>query len=141
VIALDVNILIFAYDVSSQHPGIVRPWLEEVINREDIGLPVSTLWGFLRFSTSGQFLSRPVQAEASFRIVGELLRLPQVHVLQPGPRHFQLLQEIATPIRFYGRRLSDAVQAAIAIEHDAVLASTDTDFARFPDLKWINPVA
>jgi hypothetical protein len=52
VIALDVNILIFGYDVSSHHHGVIRPWLEDVLNRKDVGLPISTLWGFLRLSTS-----------------------------------------------------------------------------------------
>jgi predicted nucleic acid-binding protein len=30
--------------------------------------------------------------------------------------------------------------AALALEHNCVLQSTDTDFARFPGLKWVNPI-
>jgi predicted nucleic acid-binding protein len=32
------------------------------------------------------------------------------------------------------------ILAALAIEHNCVLCSTDTDFARFRSLKWLNPV-
>lgn len=35
----------------------------------------------------------------------------------------------------------DAHLAALAIEHGLVLCSTDGDFARFPDLRWENPIA
>jgi predicted nucleic acid-binding protein len=38
-------------------------------------------------------------------------------------------------------RRMDAVLAALAIEHGATLCTTDRDFARFPALKWTNPIA
>jgi len=31
--------------------------------------------------------------------------------------------------------------ATLAIEHGLTLHSTDTDFARFPGLRWVNPLA
>ena len=34
----------------------------------------------------------------------------------------------------------DAHLAALAIEHGLAVCSTDGDFARFPELKWINPL-
>ena len=35
----------------------------------------------------------------------------------------------------------DNVAAALAIEHGLVLCSTNGDFARFPGLRWENPLA
>jgi predicted nucleic acid-binding protein len=35
--------------------------------------------------------------------------------------------------------VSDALLAALAMEYDCELASCDTDFAKFPGLRWINP--
>ena len=35
----------------------------------------------------------------------------------------------------------DADLAALAIEHGLILCSTDGDFARFPGLRWQNPIA
>jgi predicted nucleic acid-binding protein len=37
--------------------------------------------------------------------------------------------------------VTDAHLAALAIEHGAVLMSTDRDFARFPGLAWRDPLA
>lgn len=37
--------------------------------------------------------------------------------------------------------VTDAVLAALAIEHGALLASTDQDFRRFPELRWQNPLS
>ena len=40
-----------------------------------------------------------------------------------------------------GNLVTDAQIAAIAIEHDAVVHTSDADFTRFPGLRWLNPVA
>jgi hypothetical protein len=40
-----------------------------------------------------------------------------------------------------GILVHDAHLAALAIEHGLTLCSTDGDFARFPGLRWENPLA
>jgi predicted nucleic acid-binding protein len=40
-----------------------------------------------------------------------------------------------------GNLVSDAHLAALAVEHNSILASTDADFARFRGLRWRNPIA
>jgi predicted nucleic acid-binding protein len=37
--------------------------------------------------------------------------------------------------------VADAHLAALALEHGLTLCSTDADFARFPGLRWENPLA
>jgi uncharacterized protein len=37
-------------------------------------------------------------------------------------------------------RVPDAHLAALAIDHGLILCSTDGDFARFPGLRWENPL-
>ena len=39
-----------------------------------------------------------------------------------------------------GDLVTDAHLAALTLEHGGVLHTTDRDFARFPDLRWINPL-
>ena len=39
-----------------------------------------------------------------------------------------------------GPLIMDAVLVAIALEHGAILHTTDRDFSRFPGLKWTNPL-
>lgn len=40
-----------------------------------------------------------------------------------------------------GPLISDVHFAALTIEYGGVLHTTDRDFARFPDLRWVNPLA
>jgi predicted nucleic acid-binding protein len=42
--------------------------------------------------------------------------------------------------RVGGNLVPDAHLAALAIEHGLELCSTDTDFARFPEIRWRNPL-
>ena len=39
-----------------------------------------------------------------------------------------------------GNLTTDAHLAALAVEHDLEVYTTDTDFARFPGLRWKNPL-
>jgi predicted nucleic acid-binding protein len=41
----------------------------------------------------------------------------------------------------HGNLVPDAHLAALAIEHGLTLCSTDGDFARFPDLAWLDPLS
>ncbi len=43
--------------------------------------------------------------------------------------------------RHHRRLTTDAHLAALAIEHDAEQCSTDTDFGRFPRVRWTNLLA
>jgi len=61
-------------------------------------------------------------------------------ILEPGERHWPLLRDLASATRAVGPLLMDAVLAALAAEHGATLVTTDRDFARFPDLRWENPL-
>jgi uncharacterized protein len=75
------------------------------------------------------------------RYVSAWLSRPNVSQLIPGPRHveiaFSLLHSVGT-----GSNLTTDVQlAAFAFEYDADMYSNDTDFARFPGLRWRNPLA
>jgi predicted nucleic acid-binding protein len=36
--------------------------------------------------------------------------------------------------------IPDAQLAALAIEHGLVVQTADTDFARFPEVRWENPL-
>ena len=51
------------------------------------------------------------------------------------------LERLSTEANAGGPRMTDAVLAALAVEHGAKLASTDRDFARFPGLAWVNPLS
>jgi predicted nucleic acid-binding protein len=55
-------------------------------------------------------------------------------------RHWSVLKELLVSGQAAGNLVTDAHLAAMAIEHGCVLCSTDSDFSRFPALKWVNPL-
>jgi uncharacterized protein len=96
-------------------------------------LPWITIHAFARIATNSRIQANPLSPKGVFSIVQEWLAQPGVVPLNPGPLHPGILQKpVAVPL------VPDAVLAALTIEHGAVLASTDHDFSRFPDLRWLN---
>jgi predicted nucleic acid-binding protein len=69
------------------------------------------------------------------------LARPNVRVPVPTDRHEQLLGELLLGARATGNHTSDAHLAALAIEWGLELCSADRDFARYPGLRWRDPLA
>jgi hypothetical protein len=138
---LDANILLHAYNTSSPQHERARLWIESALSgAAPVRISWVTLLAFLRISTNPRAYPRPfLPAEAS-GIVTEWLARPCFGILEPGDRHWEILRQLMTLGQTRGPLVMDAHLAALAIEHGATLASTDRDFARFPDLKWINPL-
>jgi uncharacterized protein len=141
VILIDANILLYAYNAHAPQQAAASKWLENLLAGSDtIALPWATIWAFLRICTNSRIWPNPLPAQQAFDIIGEWLSQPGVVVLQPGPRHSELLKQIVIEHNAAGTLMTDAVLAALAIEHGATLASTDQDFRRFRGLRWINPL-
>jgi len=141
VIIVDANILVYAYNADAPQHAAAASWLDDLFGGpEIIGLPWMTLWAFLRIVTSPRLWPNPKSAQEAFQIVREWLAQPGVFIIHPGQRHVELLERLVTEHRAAGPLVSDAALAALALENGAVLASTDRDFSRFPDLRWGNPL-
>ncbi|WP_319562895.1 hypothetical protein [Marispirochaeta sp.] len=54
--------------------------------------------------------------------------------------HLSILENIYRSIKPAGNLVPDAHLAALAIEHSLTLCSTDSDFVKFPELSWVNPL-
>ena len=138
---IDLNLLLYASELHSPSQQAAAFWLKELFAGNDtIGLPWITLWAFVRLSTNSRVWPLPMPVAVAFRHVREWLAQPGVVILHPGPRHAELLERLVTEGHAAGALVSDAVLAALAIENGAVLASTDRDFSRFPNLRWVNPI-
>ena len=137
---LDANVLLYAYFTESPHHEPARAWLRHLFaGEETIGLPWVTLWAFIRISTNLRAWSFPMPTAKVFEIIRDWLTKPGVVIVNPGPRHPELLERLISEGRAAGPLVTDAALAALAIENGAVLASTDRDFSRFPGLRWVNP--
>lgn len=142
MIILDVNILLYAYNADAPQHAAASAWLEDLFASPDlIGLPWPAIWGFLRIGTSSRFRRETNEALTALRNIRSWLAQPGVIVVQPGPRHLEILERLVIDYQASGPLISDAVLAALAIENGAALASTDRDFSRFSGLRWINPLA
>jgi uncharacterized protein len=142
MILVDANLLIYAVNQDAPLHRKAKAWLESAFSGpETVGISWNVLLAFLRLTTRQGLFRRPLPVEAAFDVVRAWLDQPSSYVVHPGPRHLEILRELLLPMGAGGNLTSDAHLAALAIEHGAQLCSSDADFARFPGLKWRNPVA
>jgi uncharacterized protein len=138
---IDANLLLYAVDRTSRYHKGAAEWLTEQLNGpRRVGLPWPSLVAFLRISTHPRASANPLAPEDAVRYVEEWLAPDVTWVPQPGARHATLLADLITGRQVTGNLVSDAHLAALAIEHGLTLCSADSDFARFPELSWRNPL-
>jgi len=70
----------------------------------------------------------------------EWLERPCLSVLHPGDRDAEILFNLLESLGTAANLTTDAHLAALSIEHQAELHSTDADFQRFLGLRWVNPL-
>lgn len=137
----DVNLLLYATVTGFPQHERSRAWLEDVLNGSVlVGLTSPAVFGYIRIATSGRVLASAMSVTDAVGRVRHWLAQPNVRFVAPGPEYveiaFSLLESIGT-----GANLTTDIQlAAYAIEQDADLCSNDTDFGRFPGLRWIDPL-
>jgi toxin-antitoxin system PIN domain toxin len=142
VILVDANLLLYA--VVSDYPrhDAAHAWLDARLNDHPrVGLPWPSLLAFLRISTNPRLFSDPFSMADAWCRVERWLTLGNVWTPVPGERHADILGGFVRGPAASAKLVADAHLAALAIEHGLVLCSTDGDFARFPRLRWENPLA
>ena len=141
MMVLDASILLYAYDAASPQHVKAREWLEEPFSSgTPVGLPWQSIGAFLRVITNPKLPGKRFTLEEGAQIVGLWLDQPNVIPLAPGDRYWPLFRETMIAGQARGPLLSDAQLAALTIEVGGVFYTTDRDFARFPGLRWINPL-
>ena len=140
MIVPDVNLLIHAYNSESRVHEAARTWWEGLLNGSwPVGLAWVTALGFIRLTTHRQILASPLPVSAACAHVRAWLDRPSVAILHPGNRHADVLFGLLEHLGSAANLTTDAHLAALSIEHQAELHSTDADFARFPGLRWRDP--
>jgi len=137
---LDANVLLYAYDASAAHHPACRGWLERIFNEEEpVGLPWQTLLAFVRIVSNPRAVRNPLASASACALVEEWLARPQAVIVEPGERFWSLFRKVVDTAQVGGPLVTDAALAALALEHGAVLCSTDRDFRRFDGLKLCDP--
>lgn len=141
MIVPDINLLVYAYNSDAPHHDDARRWLESVLSdRRTVGFSWAVMLGYVRLMTDRAVVLDPLAPAEALGHLRSWLARPQVVVLEPGPRHLDLLDELMRHGHAAGPHMTDVHIAALAIEYQAELFSNDTDFARFPGLRWTDPL-
>jgi toxin-antitoxin system PIN domain toxin len=139
---VDANILLYAVDEASPQHDRARRWLEDALNgARRVGLPWPSLTAFLRIATHPRALRAPLGSAEAWGYVEDWLEAPAAWVPHPGRSHRDIVGRLVCELDLRGNLVTDAVLAALCVEHGLSIVSADSDFARFGELTWINPVA
>jgi uncharacterized protein len=143
VIVPDLNLLVHAYNAESPVHGKARAWWEETLSRSSppVGLAWVVVLGYLRITTHPRIMANPLPPDIACSHVESWLGQPQVLLIHPGERHAAILFGLLRHLGTGGNLTTDAHLAALVMELQADLRTTDADFARFPGLRWRNPLA
>lgn len=141
MILVDANLLLYAEDSLSEPHAAARTWWDRQLSGvEPVGLCWPVVSAFLRIGTNARLHQRPLTLKEAVERVQSWFDQPCVRVLQPGDHHWTIFQQMLRSGNAVGNLVSDAHLAALAVEHNCVLQSTDADFSRFRGLKWRNPL-
>jgi toxin-antitoxin system PIN domain toxin len=142
VIVPDITLLVFACNRAAPRHEAARAWWEGLMTgQERIGIPWAVVVGFVRLVTHPAVLLEPLPATSAMVRVRQWFPREHVESLDPGPRHLAILERLFESTGVGGSLTTDTHLAALAIEHQCQLHSNDADFARFPGLRWVNPLA
>lgn len=138
----DLNLLVYAYNSDDPAHRLARSWWETCLSENrTVGLAWVVILGYLRLMTSRSVLAHPFSISEAFGHIHAWLERPQVEVIQPGARHLELMESLMRESQATGSLVTDLHLAALAIEHGGELHSNDSDFSRFPRLRWTNPLS
>ena len=142
MIVPDVNLLLHAHDSRSRWHEAARAWWEALMNGAgSVGLAWAAVLGFIPIATTPRIFENPLDAGGACARVRSWLDRPQTAPVHPGDRHADILFGLLEAAGAAGNLTTDAHLAALAIEHQAELHSTDADMVRFPGLRRIDPLA
>ena len=138
---IDANLLIAAVNTQDPRHDAALRWLTDSLNGpRRVGLPWPSLSAFLRIVTNHRAFRSPLTPEQAWSIVASWLDTDVAWIPAPTPRHAQVLGALITTHRISGNLVPDAHLAALAIEHGLTIHSNDSDFARFPEVTWVDPL-
>jgi toxin-antitoxin system PIN domain toxin len=138
----DVNVLIYAHraDSCDDHEAYAE-WLTALATGfEPFALSSLALSGLVRIVTNQRIFQRPSTQDEVFAFIHELVARPNARIIHPGPRHLEIFEDLCRRSGATAKLAADAQHAAVAVEHGCTMITTDSDFDRFPGLRWRHPL-
>lgn len=138
---VDANVLLYSVDTTSPFHQRADDWLTAALNgTRRVGIPWMSINAFLRIATNPRASANALTPTQAWEHVDGWLDAPTTWIPEPGPGHRQILRDLQVRLDLRSGLVTDAVLAAMCIEHGLDMVSADSDFARFTDITWINPI-
>jgi len=137
----DANLLLYVYDASSPFHSKSSAWWSACLSgKEPVGLCPSVIFSFVRIGTSAKAFVEPLSVDEASEHVDSWLKQPVTQVLNVDRTDVGKALELLRAAGTGGNLTSDAQLAAVALRHRGVVHTADSDFARFPKIRWYNPL-
>ena len=134
MILVDTNLLLYAHVRTTDEHARAHRWLSELLDSGSrIALPWHSLLGFVRLASNRAAFSNAMSVAEAWQQVLHWLKVDTVW-------HAAVLTGLFATSGVTARAVMDIHLAALAIEHGLTLCSADTGFARYKQLRWINPL-
>jgi toxin-antitoxin system PIN domain toxin len=141
VILVDANLLIYAHVEDLPQHAAAHRWLDQQLNElPRVGLPWPSLLAFVRLVINPRIFERPLTLTRAWAQVDRWLAHGSVWVPLPTPQHSAVLGRLIGEMKTDPKLVPDAHLAALAIEHNLTLCTSDRDFQDFQGLRWSNPL-
>ena len=142
MILVDANILLYAEDQLSPRHVAARAWWDSQLSGSQ---PVCLCWivldAFIRIVTNSRVFEHPLSLDQALFRVQSWMDQPCVRIVHPSDRHWSVFRKMLLEGQAVANLVPDAHLAALALEQGCELISTDSDFSRFPGIRWSNPLA
>ena len=140
--SVDANLLIYAANAAARQHQAADRFLTALIDSEE---PLCLAWGvlnaFLRITTDGRIMSRPLTSREARGWLEDLINLPQTRLLSEESGFWNVLCSVAEPLNPRGPDVTDVHLAALLKQHGVrTLYSNDRGFRRFEFLKVVDPL-
>ena len=136
----DINVLIYAHREDAPEHHRYAAWLKALGEADEpFAVAEIVLASFLRIVTNHKIFEPRTPMETAIAFCQRLVEWPRAVLVMPTRRHWDLFVSLCANIQ--GPLVAEAYLAALAIEHGCELITTDSDFARFKDLRWRHPLS
>ena len=137
----DVNVLLYAWRADSPEHATHRRWLGDVLNGDmAYGMSPQVLAAVIRVATHPRIYAHPSRLAETQSFASLLLNQPHCQIVQPGPRHWGIFEDLCRRANAAGNLIQDAWFAALAIESGCEWITADRDYARFDGLRCRSPI-
>lgn len=137
----DINLLVYAYDDGAAQHSNARNWWEGLLDGEEsVGLPWVVSTGFVRLMSNPRAVSIALSLAEAADYVRVWFLHNHVMQLNPGADHLEHFSRNLAVAGSGTNLVPDAYIAALAIEYGAEVHSNESDFNRFPGVRWRNPL-